>query len=106
MNSISKEENKIEASEKRSKVNSYYLVLSGRFKVAKYLSICLLVVFLLSTILIFRDEITVEKEEITAERDQAYALIALLLSEVIENPDNDLEKKLIPFKNILKNCNV
>lgn len=60
MNSVSKEENKIETSAKRTKVNSYYLVLSGRFKIAKYLSICLLVAFLLSTIILFRDEITVE----------------------------------------------
>lgn len=60
MNSVSKEENKIGTSEKRTKVNSYYLVLSGRFKLAKYVSICFLVVFLLSTILLFRDEVTVE----------------------------------------------
>lgn len=60
MNSVSKEENKIEAYEKRTKVNSYYLVLSGRFKAAKYISICLLVAFLLSTIILFRDDITVE----------------------------------------------
>ncbi|MBQ4116661.1 MAG: hypothetical protein IJD37_04730, partial [Clostridia bacterium] len=60
MNSVSKEDNKIDASEKKSKVNSYFLVLSGRFKTAKYISVCVLVVFLLSTILLFRDEVTVE----------------------------------------------
>lgn len=60
MNSVSKEDNKIDAPEKKSKVNSYFLVLSGRFKTAKYISVCVLVVFLLSTILLFRDEVTVE----------------------------------------------
>ncbi len=60
MNSVSNKENKIETPERRTKVNSYYLVLSGRFKTAKYISVCLLVAFLLSIILLFRDEITVE----------------------------------------------
>ncbi len=60
MHSVSKEEKRIEVSEKKPKVNSYYLVLSGRFKAAKYISICVLVVFLLTTVLLFRDEITVE----------------------------------------------
>lgn len=60
MSSVSKKENQNETLDKRPKVNPYYLVLSGRFKFAKYLSICFLVAFLLSIILLFRDEITVE----------------------------------------------
>ena len=59
------------------------------------------------------DEITAENtelktkaHEISAERDLAYALITLLLSEVIDSNDESIKKKLNPFKNILKKCNV
>ena len=55
-----KKENQISISEKKPKVNSYYMVLAGRFKVAKYVAICFLVAFLLTTVVLFRDEITVE----------------------------------------------
>ncbi len=53
-------ENRIEITEKKPKVNPYYLVLSGRFKTAKYITICVLVIFLLASVVLFRDEITVE----------------------------------------------
>lgn len=56
----SKKENRITISEKKPSVNPYYLVLSGRFKTAKYITVCVLVVFLLANIILFRDEITVE----------------------------------------------
>lgn len=53
-------ENRITIGDKSPKVNRYYLALSGRFKIAKYVSVCFLVVFLLMTVILFRDEITVE----------------------------------------------
>ena len=56
----SQNENKINISENKPRVNPYYLVLSGRFKTAKLVVLCALVVFLLTTILLFREEITVE----------------------------------------------
>ena len=55
-----KKENKITVSEKKPKVNSYYLVLSGKFKTAKLVALCILVAFLLTVVVLFRDEITVE----------------------------------------------
>ncbi len=53
-------QNRIDISEKKPKVNPYYLVLSGRFKTAKYITLCLLVVFLLTMVVLCREEITVE----------------------------------------------
>ena len=53
-------EKKISISEKKPGVNPYYLVLSGKFKTVKYILLCVLVVFLLAVIILFRDEITVE----------------------------------------------
>ncbi len=56
----SQNEKKINISEKKPQVNPYYLVLSGKFKTAKLIVLCCLVVFLLATILLFREEITVD----------------------------------------------
>lgn len=53
-------ENKISISEKKPKVNPYFLVLSGRFKTVKYITLCFLVVFLLTVVVLFREEITME----------------------------------------------
>ena len=56
----SQKENRINITEKKPMVNPYFMVISGRFKMAKYITLCVLVVFLLATIVLFRDEITVE----------------------------------------------
>ncbi len=56
----SQKENRIDITEKKPKVNPYYLVLSGRFKTAKYVVLCVLVVFLLTMVVMFREEITIE----------------------------------------------
>ena len=56
----SQKQNRIDISEKKPKVNQYYLVLSGRFKMAKYIALCILVIFLLTMVVLCRDEITVE----------------------------------------------
>lgn len=56
----SQKQNKISITEKKPKVNSYYLVISDKFKIAKYVTLCILVAFLLTAVLLFRDEITVE----------------------------------------------
>ena len=55
-----RKENKITVTEKKPNVNPYYLVISGRFKAAKYVTLCVLVVFLLATVILFRDEITID----------------------------------------------
>lgn len=54
------QENRISISEQKPKVNPYFLVLSGKFKTAKYITLCILVVFLLTVVILFRDEITME----------------------------------------------
>lgn len=55
-----KNDNSISLAEKKPQTNSYFLVLSSRFRIAKYITICILVVFLLATTILFRDEITIE----------------------------------------------
>ena len=50
----SNKENKINITAKKPKVNSYFLVLSGRFKTAKYITLCFLVLFLLLAVVLFR----------------------------------------------------
>lgn len=55
-----KKKNKIDISENKPKVNYYYLEVSRKFKTAKYIVLCLLVCFLLVTVLLFRSEITLE----------------------------------------------
>ena len=52
------------------------------------------------------DELTAERDRLNAENNQAYALISLLLSELVNSTDEDLKEKMLPFKDILKKCNV
>ncbi|MBR6681754.1 MAG: hypothetical protein IKL40_02075, partial [Clostridia bacterium] len=56
----SQKQNRIDISEKKPQVNNFYLVISGRFKTAKYITLCVLVIFLLTMVVLCRDEITVE----------------------------------------------
>ena len=56
----SRRENRIDINDRRPKTNMYYLVLAGRFKTAKYITVFVLVLFLLTNVVLFRDEITVE----------------------------------------------
>ena len=56
----SQKQNTINISEKKPQVNQFYLILSGRFKMAKYIALCILVIFLLMMVVLCRDEITVE----------------------------------------------
>ena len=53
-------ENRINITEKKPQVNPYFLVLSGKYKTAKLIALCCLVFFLLASIVLFREEITVE----------------------------------------------
>ena len=55
-----KNENKIKQTENKPQVNTFYLALAARFKTARLVAICVLVVFLLATVILFRDDITVE----------------------------------------------
>ena len=53
-----------------------------------------------------RDEISAERDWLITEINETYALINLLLTEVLDGTDSELKKKIQPFKSILKNCNV
>ena len=55
-----KNQNRIEITEKKPTINPYFIVISNRFKTAKYITACILVVYLLAAVVLFRDEITVE----------------------------------------------
>ena len=57
---VRQKDNQIKLQDKKKNVNPYYLVMSGRFKTAKYVTLCILVVFLLTTVVLFRNEITIE----------------------------------------------
>lgn len=50
-------------------------------------------------------QVTAERDEISAERDQAYDLINLLLSDLVDSNDEEVKKKISPFKKILNKCN-
>lgn len=51
-------------------------------------------------------QLSAEKDELSAERDEAYTLINFLLSELKEGNTDNIKKKLSPYSNILKKCNV
>ena len=51
-------------------------------------------------------QLIAERDELNQEKDEAYALISLLLSKIIDRDDEDLKRQIAPFRNILKKCNV
>ncbi len=93
----SQKENKINISEKKPKVNMFFLVLSGRFKTAKYIALCVLVVFLLTMIVLFRSEITVENLRYLLKDFEAGENITAIGDGVITY-DSDLQVSLTMYK--------
>ena len=51
---------RIEITEKKPAVNTYFIAVSNKFKAAKYITVCVMVVYLLAAVILFRDDITVE----------------------------------------------
>ena len=89
--------NRISITDKKPKVNTYYLVLAGRFKTAKYIMICVLVVFLLLAVVLFREDITVENLRYLLKDFEIGDNINTTYNDTI-NYDADLQVKLALYK--------
>jgi len=98
-----KKEKRIDITEKKPNVNAYYLVLSGRFKTAKYITLCILVVFLLTMVILFREEITVENFRYLI-KDFELGDNTSISSDSLISYDSDLQVNLALYKGDLVVC--